>query len=113
MPDLDSQTRELLLGYLQGSDDLDTVRSRFMALAWRLNSEPVISRNRVTASVSLWLAEYGYGHRDEPELRDLFRDLLETVRVSYGETLAPSIETGTTATQSDRSGLLAVAGTAA
>jgi hypothetical protein len=111
MADLDSQTRELLLGYLEDPEELDNVRRRFMALAWQLNSEATIAHNPVTARTSLWLAEYSNGHRDEDELRDLVADLLQTARVSFGGALSRAA-TGAS-TRTDRSALLAVVDIAA
>ncbi len=110
MPDLDSQTRELLLGYLDGAG-LDDMRRRFLPLAWQLNSDELVEANPVTSQASLWLAEYSNGHRGEPDLRQLLAGILRTVYIGYGGPLR--LTGAATTTQTVPSLQLAVVGTGA
>lgn len=109
MPDLDTTSRALILDYLDGTVPLDVVRRRFMRLAWRLDSEVSVATNPVTARTSLWLAEYGAGHRSEGDLRELLADILRSVAISFEP---PLVLTGATpvATQPVRSPQFAVVG---
>lgn len=74
---LDSQTRVLLGNYLRGELPIDDLRRNVARLAWALDSDEVTQGNPITATSSLFVAEYEAGHRDESELRQLFAALLD------------------------------------
>jgi hypothetical protein len=100
MPDLDSQTRSLILGYLDENVPLDDLRRRFMGIAWGLDDARTINENPLTARVSLYLAEYGRDHRTVDELQRLLSDAVATISitVSYPEFLAAVRSTSATGT---------------
>jgi len=83
MSSFDTQTRDLLFGFLDEPDSLDDVRRRFMGLAWRLDSDEAVAANPLTAQASLWLAEYGAGHWKASDLQKLVAGLLGSVDISY------------------------------
>jgi hypothetical protein len=98
MSSLDSATRELILAYLDGELELDVLRRRFMSIAWALDEESSID-DPITARTSLWLAEYGNGHRTDSEVRGLLADLLATSNVAFGDASVLRLKTGSTVTQ--------------
>lgn len=106
---LDSQTRVLLGNYLRGELSMDDVRRNFARLAWALDSNEVTRANPITATCSLFLAEYEAGHRDESELRQLFAALLDEIMTNATST---SVEVSfPTVRQPARSRSLVAAGT--
>lgn len=81
MPNLDSQTRELLLVYLNGSVPLNVLRRRFMHLDWALLGGKAAHKNPLTARSSVLLAQYAAGECEETELRELLTVALNSVCV--------------------------------
>lgn len=53
-----------------------------MPIAWGLDSELAAAINPMTSKVSLYLAEFARGHRDELELHELLSRAVATVALS-------------------------------
>jgi hypothetical protein len=110
MTTLDDQTRELVLSHLSGEMALDDFRRQFMPIAWGLDSELAASINPATSKVSLYVAEYGRGDRDDDELRELLSRAVSTVVIFAGDPVAKMTATTTQETRSVQYPTLSVVG---
>jgi len=66
----------LIACYLRGNLSVHDLRRHVTAIAWRLDAES-LEDHLLTSKAILYLHDYVFGHRTEPDLADLFRDLFQ------------------------------------
>jgi len=87
-----AELRDHLIQFLSGDLPLDGFEDWFVQRSWNMHKDSGLSAQRLAYAVELRLAEYGQGHLADQQLRQEFRDLLNsTVFFSQPDVV---IETG-------------------